>query len=380
MSKKQAKRKLLFIITKGNWGGAQKYVYNLATRLTIMGKFDVVVLLGEGNQLKNRLEKENVRVIQIKSLTKNINLKKDLESFSRIRKIIQEENPDIIHLNSSKVGFIGALAAKILNPKPHTLIFTAHGWAFNDKTFPWQKPIFKIIQWATVLISHTTIAVSQKTKKDVANWPFVSKKIKVIYNGLDTINFLSKEEAREKLLPEKKHDFWIGTVSELHKNKGLDILIKSVALLIKKERKRIALVIIGDGKEKITLQKLVEKNGIKDNVFFLGFVENAEIFLKSFDIFTLTSRTEGFPFVLLEAGLAKLPVIASKTGGIPEIIKKDVGIIVEKENILLLKEKIDFLINNSEERQKLAKNLEKKVKEEFTMEEVVKKTLLVYNS
>jgi len=371
---RKKKTKIMYIITKGNWGGAQKYVYNLATQLK--DKFDIVVVFGEGEKLKENLEKEWIKTIRARKLKNKSDLKWGV--FAEIREIIKTETPDIVHLNSSKAGLIGAMAAKNLGIKK--IIFTAHGWAFNDASFFWQRIIFRLAQWITVLLSHKTITVSQSTKKDIADWTSVTKKVTTIYNGVEKIEFLKKKEAREKLLPEKKGGFWIGTIAELHKNKGLDILIKSFTSLENSSKKKIYLVIIGEGREKEALEKLARNLGVRDRVFFLDFLENAGKFLKAFDLFVLSSRTEGLPFAILEAGLAKLPIIASNVGGIPEIIKKDSGIIIEKENPVLLKEKIEFLMNNPKERRKLGSNLEKIIKSDFSIEKMANKTLLMYNS
>jgi len=371
---RKKKTKIMYIITKGNWGGAQKYVYNLATQLK--DKFDIVVVFGEGEKLKENLEKEGIKTIRARKLKNKSDLKWGV--FAEIREIIKTETPDIVHLNSSKAGLIGAMAAKNLGIKK--IIFTAHGWAFNDASFFWQRIIFRLAQWITVLLSHKTITVSQSTKKDIADWTSVTKKVTTIYNGVEKIEFLKKKEAREKLLPEKKGGFWIGTIAELHKNKGLDILIKSFTSLENSSKKKIYLVIIGEGREKEALEKLARNLGVRDRVFFLDFLENAGKFLKAFDLFVLSSRTEGLPFAILEAGLAKLPIIASNVGGIPEIIKKDSGIIIEKENPVLLKEKIEFLMNNPKERRKLGSNLEKIIKSDFSIEKMANKTLLMYNS
>ena len=371
----KGRKKVIYLITKGNWGGAQKYVFDLAKNYK--DKMDVVVAIGEGDELAENLEKIGIKTIKVRSLIKNINFKKDIESFSQIQEIFDKEKPDIVHLNSSKAGFIGALAAKSAGVKK--VIFTAHGWAFNDASAVWQKKTFQIIQWITVFLSNTTITVSQKTKKDIKNWPLISKKIQVIYNGIEKIEFLNKKESRARLLP-KKGGLWIGTISELNKNKGLDILIEAFANLKKQGEKRLNLVIIGEGGEREKLQKMAHNLGISENIFFLGFIEEANKFLKAFDIFTLTSRTEGLPFVLLEAGLAKLPVIATKVGGISEIIKKGNGILIEKEDAKSLEKKLKFLIDNPNERTKLATNLEKVVNKKFTAKSMEKATYLVYNS
>ena len=103
-------KKVLFVITKSNWGGAQRYVYDLAINLP-KESFEVkVALRGEG-LLKQKLEENNIQTIQIPHLQRDINATRELLSFFSLIKIFNKEKPDIIHLNSSKAGGIGAAAA-----------------------------------------------------------------------------------------------------------------------------------------------------------------------------------------------------------------------------------------------------------------------------
>jgi len=374
--------KILYLITKGNFGGAQRYVYDLAVNFHCQGESltEVVVAFGEGQVLERKLKEKGVRTIRLQNAQRDVSILKDIKLFFELLKLFKKEKPDIVHLNSSKIGALGAFATRLhytLQPKPYTLVFTAHGWAFNDSKFLLSRIVLKFIQWLTIILSHKTIAVSQSVKKDFAGWPFVSKKIKVIYNGIKLPEFLTKEEAREKLLPEKKDRFWIGTVSELHKNKGLDILIKSAAPVLKNNSNAIV-VIIGEGEERENLLNLIKNKGIEEQVFFLGFVENAARYLKALDIFTLTSRTEGLPYVLLEAGFAEVPVIATRVGGIPEIIDEKFGTLVEKGNIEGLSQKINKLTENVQNRLLLGEKLKEKITNDFSLEKMITETLSVY--
>lgn len=368
--------KILYLVTKGNFGGAQRYVFDLATGLP-SDEFEVTVAFGEGELLEQKLKEKNIRTIRLKNSGRDIKIFKDIKLFFEILNLLKKEKPDVIHLNSSKIGLIGALAIRIFNltTKSYKLkaIFTAHGWAFNDSNFFILKFFLKFFQWLTVLLSDKTIAVSEKVKKGISNWHFINKKIEVIYNGIEKPNFLEKEEAREKLLPKNKDKIWIGTISELHKNKGLDILIEGIFPILKKD-KNIILVIIGEGEERKNLEKLAEEKGLVNQIFFLGFIENASNFLKAFDIFTLTSKTEGLPYVLLEASLAELPIIASRVGGIPEILGEKSENLFEKENTKEFTEKLEKMLGEKNG------NSSEKIKEKFSLEKMITETLKIYRN
>lgn len=371
-----SKIKILYVITKGNFGGAQRYVFDLATNLP-KEEFDVTVAMGEGDALKERLEKLGIRTIKIIGLKRDINIFGEIISFFHLIKLFKEERPHIIHLNSSKVGAIGALAGRLT--KVPKIIFTGHGWAFNEKRNIISRALIAFIHWLTIVATHTTIAVSKRIRDQISLFPFTKGKISIIHNGVSNIEFLSKEDARSEL-SDNKEGLWIGTISELHKNKGVDFIIKAFAK-IKAQHPDTHLYIIGGGEEEKNLKSLVKKHSLESQIHLLGFRDNASKYLKAFDIFTLTSRTEAFPYVPLEAGLAELPVIASRVGGIPEIISnKENGILVEPGNIFEIQFALRDLLSSEEKRLSYGKLLSLKVRNEFSFEEMLGKTITLYKT
>jgi len=371
------KKKILFAITKGNWGGAQKYVFDLATNLP-PEDFDISVLCGAGDALETKLKEKNVPVVRLPSLDRDMNLAKDLQSFFDLYDLLKKEKPDIIHLNSSKIGGIGALAGRLAGV-PH-IIFTGHGWAWNEDRFFISKILITLAHWLTIVLAHKTIAVSEKVKQEIINLAFIPKsKVAVVYNGIQDTDYLERFAARAELRGDISEKFWVGTIAELHRNKGLDMFIGAFADALK-EQPNTALVVIGEGEERKSLELLSENLGIEKKVHLLGFRKNASQFLKSFDVFVLPSRTEAFPYVILEAGLAQLPTIASKVGGIPEVITNDKnGVLVNPGDQKALSKAIIELIDDSTKAAMLGHNLRKTVEERFSVDSMVEKTIAVYN-
>lgn len=367
--------KILYIITKGNWGGAQRYVYNLASNLP-KDKFEAVVTFGEGKGLEEKLKEKGIRTMLLKNSQRDINLIKDFLLFFELIRLYKREKPDLIHLNSSKVGALGVIAARIYAINSKT-IFTAHGWAFKENRGTIFKVITKSISWLVVVLCQKVIVVSKDDFEKSKRFWLAKKKIIYIPNGIRQTEFLDKVIAREKLgLPKEKT--LVGTISELHENKGLDILIKGFSK-ITTESHDLDLVIIGSGEEKLRLERLVGKNNLQDRIRFLSFIDNAERYLKVFDIFTLTSRKEGLPFSLLEAGLASLPVIATNVGGIPEVIHSgENGILIDSENPEELASRIKYLAKNPKKRKLLGKNLYERIKTEYSFENMLKSTVRLY--
>ncbi|MFZ2303538.1 MAG: glycosyltransferase family 4 protein [Minisyncoccia bacterium] len=380
MTDNSKKTKVLFVITKSNFGGAQKYVYDLAVGLP-KDKFEIAVALGGSGILIQKLHKEHIRVLPIFSLSRDVNPWSDITAFFELLRMFREEKPEIVHLNSAKAGGVGALSARIAGvPK---IVFTVHGWAFNEERPIWQKVVIKFFSWITVMLSHETIAVSDAVKNDTRNWPLVSKKITVIKNGIKEPEFFTREESRTRIfakanihIPEKA--FIVGTIAELHKNKGLSYAIEAFAKLIH-DNPNLYYFILGGGEENDRLEALIGLHNLQGRVFLLGFVDDASRYLKAFDIFLLPSITEGLALVLLEAGFAGLPVVASRVGGIPEIIENEkTGLLAPARDTDVLSQAIQKLTIDNALAKRFGETLCESVINNFSLTRVISETMCIY--
>ena len=380
------KQKILYLITKSNFGGAQRYVYDLATKLP-KESFEVKVACGGHGALTEKLSTAGIPTLIIPNLTRNVNIFQDILVFSHILGILRQERPDIIHLNSSKIGGIGALAGRLSGvPK---IIFTAHGWAWHESRSPFARTVIKILHWITVLLCHQVITVAEKERDEMAQIPWTKSKLIAIHNGIEQIAFLEKATARDFLITKNpalatyKNSLWIGAVGELHKNKGYEYLLTAFENLARTVLARdIPLVIIGEGEERPKLENLAEAVLAKntEKVFFLGQIPDASLYLKAFDVFALTSIKEGLPYVLLEAGLAGLPVVASDIGGISEIITdKKTGILTPPRDVAVVADSLTSLLGNAHLRQSLGTALQSSVNQNFTVEKMLTETIAIYN-
>ena len=367
--------KVLYVITKSNWGGAQKYVYNLALAAKERG-WEAVVVAGGSGELITRLNESGIRTISLPKVKRDIQFLGEVSTLFKLIKIFREEKPDVIHLNSPKAGGLGSVAGRLTGVKK--IIFTGHGWAFNESRPLWQKPLIYFFQWLMIVFSHQTIAVSRQTANQLDVLPFIKNKIKVIYNGLATPHFLTKIEARTKLDSSNQDGIWLGTIAELHKNKGLDILILAFKKVLEKIG-GLTLIIIGEGEERENLARLIARYQLVNNVKLVGRHNEAASLLPAFDLFILPSRTEALPYVVLEAGLAGLPVIASRVGGIPEIIENNKeGALVEPNNTHLLADKILDLLANQKLQEGYGKNLQQKILTHFSPAQMLDQTFTLY--
>ena len=302
----QAPKKVLFLITKATWGGAQKYVYDLATHLP-KEEFNVSVAYGVGGRLLTMLQEKNVPTHRIPSLGRDVAILSDIASVFQILNLLRRERPHVLHVNSSKAAALGALAGRLCGV--HRIIFTAHGWPFKeDRNFLAQAVIY-FISWLTALLSHATIVVSKRDEEIGKKMRLVGKKIHYVPLGIEPPSFLSREEAATALsittnVPR------IVSIGELTKNKGYQFAIDAIAEL-KKRKVDVEYFIFSDGELRDELEKQTRDNDAADRIHFLGFVNDASNYLKAFDIFLLSSIKEGTPYVLLEAAAAGLPIVAT---------------------------------------------------------------------
>ena len=366
--------KIIIAITKSNFGGAQRYVYDVATSLS--KNHDVVVLFGGTGLLAEKLKTAGIRTISIPELGRDVSMTKDISVFFRILKIFKHEKPDALILNSSKIGGIGSLAGRFAKIKK--IIFVVHGFAFNESRSAAQKILIRALYSFIFLFSTKIIAVSQAIYDQGMRLPFGKKKTMVIKLGIDAVPILSKESARQAL-GISPDTFVVGTLAELHPIKGLSYAIEAIHLL---EIPNLTYVILGEGELRSELEKEIKEKKMENKVYIKGFIKDGSSYLKAFDIFLLPSLSEALSYTLIEAGFAEVPVIATSVGGIPEVIENEkTGLLIRPKNpkeianaIRVLYENKDLPAQAGNVALLYAKNLNVFVQNNFSLEKMITKT------
>lgn len=376
------RKKVIIFITKSNWGGAQKYVFDIATHLP-KDQFDVVVSLGGNGLLRTRLAESGIRIIPLYGLERDVSVTKDFKSFFNILKILKNERPDIIHVNSTKISGLAALAGRLVGIK--NIIFTIHGWAFNEPRGFISKTIIKSLYLVMLWLSHNVIAVSNKIVAQVQSWPFRKETLKVVHNGINKPTFLTKDIAREKL-GEILHTVFsqdtllCGGIGELHPIKGQTYAIQAIEKILKERPEiKISYIIIGSGEIKEKLVEEIKTRGLEGKVFLTGYLQDASAYLKALDYYIFPSLSEGLPYAIVEAGFAEIPVIASNVGGIPEVITHGTeGTLTPSMDPEAIYEALCTYIDNPAQAKSHATTLHDKVAKEFSLEHMIKETVRVY--
>lgn len=366
--------RILYVITKANWGGAQRYVYDLALGAQRRG-YEVAVAYGTEGELTQKLEAAGIPTYHIEGMGRDIKLGSDFRALLELYRLMRTLRPTVVHSNSSKAGGLAALAARLSGIR--RIVFTAHGWAFNEDRPSWQRALIWFMHYLTVLLSHTTICVSHAARRDASSMPFVQRTLHVIHNGIGTHTLLSRDEARVRLAPQFSTTTWIGTIAELHPTKQLHVLIEAFQQL--SSQSNLSLVIMGEGQERIRLETLIQSHDLEARVRLVGHVADASSYLSALDIFVLPSRSEGLGYVILEAGQAGLPVVASRVGGIPEVIEDgSTGLLVPPGNTDALTKALEALLSDSERSRSYGEALRERVRKEFSLEDMLTSTLSFY--
>ena len=290
---------------------------------------------------------------------------------------------DLVHVHASvPMGDLaGFLYAK---KKQKPLIVTLHldlgsykGFAIKLGYSLYCMLIGKLLSWANVIISPSRYYISEIRALDK-----YKDKVIVIPNGIDVGDFnaaYSREDSKRELgfSPSDRLLLYVGNFEP---RKGLDILIKAMPRILK-EAQNTNLVLVGDGIMRDKLEALAKKLGVAEHVKFTGFVNKSEKirYYKSADIFILPSLYEIFGIVNLEAMACGIPVVASKVGGIPEVVKDGKnGLLIPPGNSEALADALIYLLENEDVREKMGKSGRKKV-EGYSWERIAEETEKVYN-
>ncbi|MBI2063716.1 MAG: glycosyltransferase, partial [Candidatus Yanofskybacteria bacterium] len=330
---------------------------------------------------------------------RNPNILNDIASLFELKKIIKEFGPDTLFLNSSKAGFNGSLAVKISPdnwPRPR-IIYRIGGWTFNDPWPWWKRLAYRLLEkisapWKDYIIVNNKHDYEQAVKYRIKP----RKEVVLIHNGIDPykLRLLDKDEAKirlyESLPPSQKHasflheSLTIGTIANFYPAKGLEYLIEAFRILtynlrrpseaLREGGKPITynLVLIGDGPERENIESRIKNLELGNKIILAGRIHDAYKYLPAFDIFVLPSVKEGFPWALLEAMSAKLPIIATTVGANPEIIEnKKNGLLVPPANPQALAKAIVKLAENEALRHELSIQAHQTVLHKFDLRKMI---------
>ncbi|EPY7710145.1 glycosyltransferase family 4 protein [Bacillus pacificus] len=358
--------KILYVITRSDWGGAQAHLFDLIREAKQKG-YSCSVVVGEEGEFFNRVKELGVYPIYLKNLVHPIHPLKDFMATIKLKRIINEIKPDVIHLHSSKAGVIGRIAGA-MSKVP--VIFTAHGWAFSEGVSSKRKAIAIPIEKGMGYLSDNIICVSEYDKRlALQNKISTSRKLVTIYNGV------KDKQIHENNSSKKNGILKVIMVARFSYPKDYETLIRAVdALDIP-----IEVNLLGNGDLQDQMKKLANDLGVCNKVNFLGMQRDVTKYLAESDVFILTTNYEGLPISIIEAMQQSLPIIATNVGGVGELVEHGKnGFLIAKQDV---KGVVKYLEKFNEDRilaKQMGKVSRRKYEESFDLEICMEKTFEVY--
>lgn len=366
------KIKVLHLIASRGIGGAERVLLTLSKNID-RKKFDLVIGIFTNQRNSDGLWKEAEKLDLPLELIRFKNAY-DVRQILDTCRVVRKHHPHIIHTHGYKSNILGFFAAKLFRIP---IMTTVHGlYQIGSKTS-------SAVQLSLLLLRHFTlvIPVSDQIRAELRGLKVPVEKM-VTTRNIPPLNIETYSQTaytfREEIdaLPTSKI---VGFVGRLEHVKGCDQLIRAVAS-IEKKNLDFCVVIVGDGPERTLLEALVEELDLRKKVHFCGFRYDPMRVFQSLDLLVLPSRNEGIPLAMLEAMSQGVPVVATRVGGIPEVIQDKVnGLLVEAANPRSLAEAIVECLSRPDETEKRVLEAKKTVTESYNLEAWIKKYQSVYD-
>jgi glycosyltransferase involved in cell wall biosynthesis len=325
--------KVMLIITRLDKGGSAEATMQLAEGLARKG-YGVTLVTGKTVDPQEDLEafqkRSGVPVVVVEAMRRAIHPVYDLLAFLTLRRLIVLTQPDIVHTHSSKAGILGRAAAYAAGCR--CLIHSPHGHIFYGYFGRMATTIFIVLERMTARITDRVLTLTDLERED-----HITRRIRpkggfgTIPCGIDLERFRRRkkpvEEIREELgiLAEATVIGWVGRFVPI---KGPEVFIEVIAEL-QKQRPEVKGLMVGDGERRREAQGYAKQLGIEEDVIFTGMRDDIPDLMGIMDLFVLTSFNEGLGRVLIEAMTAGVPVVATRVGGVPEIIgEEETGLLV----------------------------------------------------
>jgi glycosyltransferase involved in cell wall biosynthesis len=357
----------------------------LNTFLTMQGLdkdiYEASLACAPGGKLISLVRSHGMPVITFRNLVQPLHPWKDTLALWELTLFLKKNPYQLVHTHNSKAGFIGRLSARLAGVP--VIIHTVHGFAFHDHEPPCKRFLYRNLerlasQWCDQMIFISQPLVQWALEEGIGN----KKKMVRIYSGIELDRFhpVSEDEKREirRRWGIGEHDAVIGIVSKLWEGKGHSTLIDAF-VGIKKAMGEAKLVIVGEGYLYESLRSQVDELGLSNAVLFTGFQEDVAGVLASFDVALLPSFFEGMGRVLLEAMAMEKPVVASRVGGIPDIVEDGVnGFLVTPGHVNELEQATLRLLRDKSLAKEMGIRGRKKITERYSVATMVRSIHEVY--
>lgn len=331
--------KVLRIINRFNLGGP---TYNVAYLSKFMSDDYETLLVGGAKDASEEssdfiVEKLGLKPTIVEEMMREINLSNDYKAYKKIKQLILDYKPDIVHTHASKAGTLGRLAAASCGVP--VIVHTFHGHVFHSYFGKLKTTFYKNIERYLARKSTAIIAISEIQKEELVNIHSICKadKVHVIPLGFDLSKFQQDQEIKRKQFRTnynlEEDEIAISIIGRLVPVKNHALFLKALKNVSQKTSKKIRAFIIGDGELRKEIEAEAEKLGIsfcdgtksknKTLLTFTSWIKDIDIALAGSDVVALTSFNEGTPVSLIEAQAANKAIVSTNVGGIENVVLPD---------------------------------------------------------
>jgi len=313
--------RVLLLVTLAEWGGAQHIVSRLARCFD--ARYTLSVACAPDGELVTRLLDQGIRVVTIPEFVRNPHPWRDVLALWRLLRIMRRERFDLVHAHGTKAGLLGRLAARIAHVP--VVLFTAHGWAFTEGRADWKRRLLALVERVAARWSTRIVCVSAHDRRLAQEFGVGGQtQLVVIRNGINALPPPRGDgDAVRRSLGVKEPPL-IVSVGRLASQKDPMTLLRAAQRLTAG-----TVMLVGDGPLRAAADRFVREHGLQDRVVMPGMRTDVARILGVADVFALASRWEGLPLAIIEAMMAGLPVVATRVGGVPELVDDGVtGLIV----------------------------------------------------
>jgi glycosyltransferase involved in cell wall biosynthesis len=372
--------RVLRVIARLNMGGPALHVAYLSAGLRDRG-YDTTLVAGTLARGEDSMafvaEDLGIEIVRIEELGREISPLRDLLATIRLARVIRRERPQILHTHTAKAGTVGRLAALLAGSRrPPVVVHTFHGHVLRGYFGPVRSRLFLALErW---LAAHTTalIAVGPQVRDDlVALGVAPADRFTVIRLGIELEERVrpsedGRAETRRYLgLPDDR--FVIGWVGRMTAVKRTDDVLAAFKRL-RDKGVEACLCMLGDGPDRERLERRASELGVIRDTLFLGYQEDVAPYYAAFDALVLPSANEGTPVSVIEALAAGTPVVATRVGGVPDVVRDgEEGFLVETGAIDEVAERLGRLARDPQLRQRLGRSGRSRVLKRYAVERLL---------
>jgi len=342
-------------------------------------KYEVEFACAPGGGLINEVLRRNIRFHSVRHFIQRASPYNDIVALAELIRIIKKNKYDIVHTHNSKSGFIGRLAAKISGVP--VIIHTIHGFSFHSFERPFRRKLFIFLERIAAHWADKLIVISNPLRE----WGLslgVGKpsQYSTIYSGIEIDNFkisidIDKKKREFRI---KANELVVGVVAKLWEGKGHRDMLRAAKEAVKKVPE-VKFMFVGEGYLRKELEQFADSLGLNKHIIFTGFRTDIPEITSIFDVSVLASYFEGLGRVLLEAMVLGKPVVATRVGGIVDVVDDGrTGILVPPHNDKALAEAMIKLLLDKELREKMGERAKRKVDDRFSSVTMVNKIQQVY--